>query len=86
MYKQQIQELLAQLDEANETIVLQNLQITTLRDEYEAARQDVQEGNGRAAQHPTEAQANQYNQLRSELENMQVISDKSDLQRRAQYM
>ena len=74
------------MDEANETIVLQNLQITTLRDEYEAARRDVQDGDGVAAQHPSEAQANQYNQLRSELENMQIISDKSDLQRRAQYM
>ena len=76
MYKQQIQELLAQLDEANETIVLQNLQITTLRDELQAAQRDVQDGDGVAAQHPTEAQANQYNQLRSELENMQIISDK----------
>jgi len=41
MYKQQIQELLGSLDEANQTIVLQNLQITTLRDEFEAARRAI---------------------------------------------
>ena len=44
MYKQQIAELLSSLDEANETIVLQNLQITTLRDEYEAARRALIDG------------------------------------------
>ena len=56
--------------------MLQNLQITTLRDELQAAQRDVQDGDGVAAQHPNETQANQYNQLRSELENMQIISDK----------
>lgn len=41
MYKQQIQELLSQLDDANEQIVIQNLQITTLRDEFENARREI---------------------------------------------
>ena len=44
MFKQQIQELLGGLDEANQTIVLQNLQITTLRDEFEAARRALVTG------------------------------------------
>lgn len=32
------------LDDANEMIVMQNLQITTLRDEFEAARRSLLEG------------------------------------------
>ena len=44
MYKQQIQELMSSLEEANQTIVLQNLQITTLRDEFEAARKALAGG------------------------------------------
>ena len=40
IHKQQIQEKLTQLEESAKTILLQNLQITTLNDEFNAALRD----------------------------------------------
>ena len=43
IYKQQIQEKLVQLEESAKTILLQNLQITTLNDEFNQALKDHKE-------------------------------------------
>ena len=43
MYKQKIAELMAQLEENNQTILLQNLHIATLKDDFFAAVRDHQE-------------------------------------------
>lgn len=43
VYKQKIAELMAQLEENNQTILLQNLHIATLKDDFFAAVRDHQE-------------------------------------------
>ena len=43
IYKQKIAELMSQLEENNQTILLQNLHIATLKDDFFAAVRDHQE-------------------------------------------
>ena len=72
IYKQQIQDLLAQLNEANEQIVIQQLQITTLRDEFSNAQQDIQDA-GSASGAAAESGYNQ--RMSNELQNFQMLTE-----------
>lgn len=72
VYKQKISELVAQLEENNQTILLQNLHIATLKDDFFAAVRDHQEIQ--------QQQHEQYQQMHSEMEHMHEDQEQTYLQ------
>lgn len=70
IYKQQIQDLQSQIAEATEQIVMQQLQIATLRDDFANAQRDIQNAGMGADS------VQRYDQrLNNELQNLQMLNE-----------
>ena len=80
MYKNKIQELMGSLGEASEMIMMQQLQLETLRNEYMQVGSQNNYAEMRQGGYPGDLQQEHIAQLQSEIENFQMLNQEQQNQ------